>query len=87
MLLTAEEARAKWCPMAAFPLIAQLPNGQILHAGVGNRGSGPAGPGLDAPDNPPPARCIATRCMAWRPCADGLRGHCGLAGPALNLTN
>lgn len=86
MMLTAEEARAKWCPMAAFPLILATPQGQ-LPVGVGNRGVGPSGPTVEAMDNPSSARCIATRCMAWRPCADGLRGHCGLAGPALNLTN
>jgi len=66
-----EEARAKWCPYASFPVVAQTPNGSIPLGSANRQGPGngqvvATKDGIDSPDNPLPARCIAQRCMAWR---------------------
>jgi hypothetical protein len=88
MILTEEQARAKWCPKALHQSGGEEP--------AANRWSDRDG--FNA--NPPECRCLASDCMAWRWAPDIYRspdghawsarqtdedvleerGYCGLAG-------
>lgn len=54
MLLTEEEARRKWCPLARSLFISRTSDGM-----------GAAGANRDMPDGMIPS-CLASTCMAWR---------------------
>ena len=84
MLLTEDDAKTKWCPEVRFQALANSGHGSMAPIGAVNRMPGgrptPTAGGTDYPDNPLPARCIASRCAAWRALPDG-RGWCGKFGP------
>lgn len=70
MILTEDEARTKWCPMARYMQSAvQEDNGRFIVVAV-NREEQQIfhGRGLGEPSNhnPTGARCIASDCMMWR---------------------
>lgn len=56
-MLTEQEAKTKWCPMARVLVTSDDVNG------TGNRTADMDG--LDC-DNPKQARCIGSDCMMWR---------------------
>jgi hypothetical protein len=76
MLITEQEASAKWCPMVRS-LEITWPEEQSVAKGPFNEGPRPQGN----------VSCIASRCMMWRERGkndDGEPvGYCGLAGVIL----
>lgn len=90
MILTEEEAKAKWCPDARVMTLAKRSNGDDESL-VGLNRVQLADNAKDL--NPTSARCLGSKCMAWRfldPTrygADGplldkdeRRGYCGKVG-------
>jgi hypothetical protein len=71
MIYTEDEAKEKWCPM-----VRMMDDSSFNHPVAYNRCwlSG------DTEDNPDEARCIGSRCMAWRWFIANEKGYCGLAG-------
>jgi len=83
-LVTEKEAVEKWCPMArvATPVTAHL-TGHVIAAIACNRSSRSApDQRLKAEVSPESARCIGSRCMAWRWAIEEgrARGYCGAFG-------
>lgn len=73
MVVTEEQAKEMWCPMAR------------LVSATGRATMGPLNRVIDARQdkanlNPIDARCLGSKCMMWRWYNDDL-GRCGLAGP------
>ncbi|WP_188260695.1 hypothetical protein [Azospirillum tabaci] len=70
MLMTEEEARTKWCPMARVAIqnvasdMAVLTGSSPIHP-VGNRATLIAGRARQC-DTATGSRCIGSECMAWR---------------------
>lgn len=67
-MMTEQEAAKKWCPFArvATPVTA-YPTGHVITAIASNRASKTAKDAkLEAEVCPESARCIGSRCMAWR---------------------
>jgi hypothetical protein len=86
MIVTEAEARGKWCPFAR--VVSLYTKAKTQTAIVSNRACEGIAPNLSVEErqNPPSARCIATRCMAWKwdpssPKSSGNQrcGYCGLA--------
>ncbi|NUB05832.1 hypothetical protein FW320_06535 [Azospirillum sp. Vi22] len=73
MIVSEEEARTKWCPMAR--VIQYGGHGNFPPAG--NREIGPSGATSAADALNGACRCITSECMAWREAAPKLvyRGH------------
>jgi hypothetical protein len=66
MMVTADEAKTKWCPFARL-------RPAMTDAGSVNR--------LDRGDDPGAwPHCIADSCMAWRWWKAEHKGYCGLVG-------
>jgi hypothetical protein len=56
IVITEDEAKTKWCPQARYE----------TGEGGGNRWRLDMSAIVIDPMNPPPCRCIASACMAWR---------------------
>ena len=81
MIVKESEARDKWCPFSRVMLVTGTPNGMV--AVSGNRMNAPPQDIAAQAEarNPKDARCIGSRCMAWRYADDSvMAGSCGLAG-------
>lgn len=73
MLISADEAKAKWCPMVRMAEYDAMNNanvGPAVNRFVVNVDGQTTWVG----------RCIADECMAWCWAAGMSRGYCGLAG-------
>ncbi|KMO21398.1 hypothetical protein [Methylobacterium platani] len=68
-------ARQKWCPWARVSSPADEPAFNRLGVGISQ---GCEVPASHVPDM---ARCIGSRCMAWRQRSRAGYGYCGAAGP------
>ncbi len=73
MIVSEEQARALWCPMARV----SDPHGPgaAINRGLGDVETGPNGEAV--PDRS--ANCMASDCMAWIPSHTRGKGSCGLA--------
>ena len=78
-MLTEQEARTKWCPMARVARfgIEKSELGNTVEAIVGSCNRDALG---KSPNPIGSCRCIASDCMMWR-WDIASEGHCGLAGP------
>lgn len=81
--MTEQDAKTKWCPLYRVATSGgdtstfEMDNRPVEHAEDAEQRWRPTG------EFHPVARCVGSRCMAWRwvmPVVGDSRGYCGLAG-------